>query len=158
MTSRQLQGDGIDQHLAWVTSGGQYWYLTDHLGSTRDVVDSSGTLKDSVAYDAYGNIIGTELNPSYRGMYAWTGRQVDLETGLQYNRARWYDSTTGRWISQDPMGFDAGDSNLYRYSNNTPSNNTDPSGLAWQDVGTARWIDVQKQKVYQWAQIVQVLP
>jgi hypothetical protein len=48
---------------------------------------------------------------------------------LQYNRARWYDPTTQRWLSMDPLGFDAGDSNLYRYVNNQPTISTDPSGL-----------------------------
>jgi RHS repeat-associated protein len=139
LQTRTLFGDKVDQVLGRVDqtgasdSAGQYWYLTDHLGSVRDVVDSGGNLKDSVAFDAYGNVSGTELDPNYRGMYAWTGRQVDLETGLQYNRARWYDSTTGRWISQDPLGFDAGDSNLYRYVNNRPSSSGDPSGaLSYQ--------------------------
>jgi hypothetical protein len=47
---------------------------------------------------------------------------------LQYNRARYYDPATGRWISQDPLGFDAGDSNLYRYAQNRPPSATDPSG------------------------------
>src|SRR5262249_46321335 len=45
------------------------------------------------------------------------------------NRARYYDPTTQRWLSQDPLGFDAGDSNLYRYVNNAPTGATDPSGL-----------------------------
>jgi RHS repeat-associated protein len=56
-------------------------------------------------------------------------RGAAVATGLQYNRARWYDPTTGRWISQDPLGFDAGDSNLYRYVNNQPTVATDPSGF-----------------------------
>src|SRR5262249_27580244 len=59
----------------------------------------------------------------------WTGREYDSETGLQYNRARYYDPKTGRWTSQDPLGFDAGDSNLYRYVRNAPAANPDPSGL-----------------------------
>ncbi len=52
-----------------------------------------------------------------------------METGLQYNRARFYDPATGRWISQDRLGFDAGDSNLYRYVRNEPISQTDPKGL-----------------------------
>ncbi|HYV37231.1 MAG TPA: RHS repeat-associated core domain-containing protein, partial [Gemmataceae bacterium] len=47
----------------------------------------------------------------------------------QYNRQRYYDPKTGRWMTQDPLGFDAGDSNLYRYVNNDVTNGTDPSGL-----------------------------
>ena len=66
----------------------------------------------------------------HSGRYAWTGREMDVETDLQYNRARYYDSTTGRWISQDPLGFDAGDSNLYRYVKNRPIVDSDPSGLS----------------------------
>jgi uncharacterized protein RhaS with RHS repeats len=45
------------------------------------------------------------------------------------SRARWFDPATLRWMSQDPMGFDAGDSNLYRYVTNRPTLNRDPSGL-----------------------------
>src|SRR5262249_49973448 len=59
----------------------------------------------------------------------FTGREFDRVTGLQYNRARYYDSTTGRWTTQDPIGFDGGDSNLYRYVKNNPTNEVDPSGL-----------------------------
>src|SRR5262249_2097192 len=65
----------------------------------------------------------------YRGRFAWTSRELDSVTGLQYNRARWYDAATGRWMSQDPMGFAAGDSNLYRYADNNSTSKIDPSGL-----------------------------
>ena len=110
-----------------------YWTLTDNLGSVRDVIDNSATVKDSLQYDSFGNIdTSTELDSAYRGRYAYTGREFDVETQLQYNRARYYDATTGRWISQDPMGFDAGDSNLYRYSRNQPVAHSDPSGqIEW---------------------------
>ncbi|GIW97144.1 MAG: hypothetical protein KatS3mg111_0477 [Pirellulaceae bacterium] len=48
---------------------------------------------------------------------------------MQYNRARWYSPTLGRWLSQDPISFAAGDVNLYRYVGNGPTTKTDPSGL-----------------------------
>jgi uncharacterized protein RhaS with RHS repeats len=51
-----------------------------------------------------------------------------MNIGLQYNHARWYDASIGKWISQDPLGFEAGDSNLYRYVNNRPMDAVDPSG------------------------------
>jgi RHS repeat-associated protein len=54
---------------------------------------------------------------------------LDTATELYNNRARYYDPATGRPLSQDPLGFNAGDSNLYRYVNNAPTNATDPSGL-----------------------------
>src|SRR5262249_35848739 len=65
-------------------------------------------------------------SPVYAGRYTWTGRERDPETGLQYNRARYYDPFTARWMSQDPLGFDAGDSNLYRYVGNSEPYLVDP--------------------------------
>jgi RHS repeat-associated protein len=53
---------------------------------------------------------------------------LDAESGLQYNRARYLDSFTGKFISEDPIGFQAGDPNLYRYVANNSLNFTDPLG------------------------------
>jgi RHS repeat-associated protein len=64
-----------------------------------------------------------------RDRCSWTGRQFDAAIGLQYNRARYYDPATGRWMGEDPMGFDAGDGNFFRYGSGQPTNKTDPSGL-----------------------------
>jgi RHS repeat-associated protein len=61
--------------------------------------------------------------------YGWTGREFDSTTGLQFNRARYYNPATGQWTSQDPIGFEAGDSNLYRYVDNKTIDELDPSGL-----------------------------
>ena len=130
--TRYLWSDRIDQQLGRIDfphGAGERWMLNDRENSIRDIIDNSATLLDSIAYDGYGNIQSGELNKSNRGWYAWTGRQLDIETELQYNRARWYDASIGRWMSQDPLGFDAGDSNLYRYVNNRPDLATDPSGL-----------------------------
>jgi RHS repeat-associated protein len=84
-------------------------------------------VKDTITYDGWGQITN-DTNMSLRGRYGYTGREEDVETGWQYNRARYYDSVNARWISQDPLGFDAGDSNLYRYALNAPTLNPDPSG------------------------------
>jgi RHS repeat-associated protein len=56
-------------------------------------------------------------------------REWDGDTGLQYNRARYYAPTIGRWISEDSIGFYANDPNLYRYVQNASTNESDPSGL-----------------------------
>jgi RHS repeat-associated protein len=122
-----------------------YWYLTDPQGTIRDVIDNNATVRDKVTYGAFGNITAestydasgnreTPTNPAaYRGRYGWDSYETDAETGLNYVHARYYDPLTGRWMSQDPLGFDAGDSNLYRYVNNRPTVETDPSGL--QELG-----------------------
>lgn len=134
-----LWSDKVDQQLGRVVLSANnfaLWPLKDRLGSVRDIINSAGTLRDSIKYDGWGNITA-ETDPTYCGWYAWTGRQLDAETELQYNRARWYDPKMGRWISQDPLGFDAGDTNLYRYVKNGPTYGTDPSGLDAFVTGTS---------------------
>jgi RHS repeat-associated protein len=64
----------------------------------------------------------------------FTGRELDSESGLYYYRARYYDPYLGRFISEDPIGFDGG-INFYAYVDNNPLNATDPSGnvIKWLD-------------------------
>ena len=107
----------------------------------RDLVDSGGTLRKHASYDAFGNVQGeqffdassNELSSTDTNavdtLFGYTGRPYDAETDLQNNLHRWYDSEVGRWISQDPIGFAAGDGNLYRYVGNGPTTSGDPSGL-----------------------------
>jgi RHS repeat-associated protein len=60
--------------------------------------------------------------------FGFTGRELDAEFGMYHFRARTYDPKLGRFISQDPLSFSAGDLNLYRYVNNSPLNGVDPFG------------------------------
>ena len=84
----------------------------DHQGSIRAITDSAGTVVNDYDYDSFGNfevaIEGID-NP-----YTYTGREHDAESGLYYYRARHYDPNTGRFLQQDPLGFAAGDTKLYR--------------------------------------------
>jgi len=65
-------------------------------------------------------------------VYGFTGRQLDAESGLYHYRARVYDAGTARFLQPDPIGFEGGDSNLYRYVRNRPLMYRDPMGLwAW---------------------------
>jgi RHS repeat-associated protein len=82
---------------------------------------------DKRTFDSFGRIL-SETNPLVSFRYGYTGRERDLESGLDYYRARYYDPNVGRFISVDPMGFEAGDTNLYRYVGNSSTNATDPSG------------------------------
>ncbi len=101
------------------------WSLGDRQGSVVDLVDEDGTVLNHFVYDSFGNRTQTS-GVEFR--YGYTGRELDGETGLYYYRARYYEPITGRFISEDPIGFGAGDTNLYRYVNNSPTNYTDPSG------------------------------
>tara|TARA_R110002073_G_scaffold21524_7_gene75834 strand:+ start:6891 stop:8444 length:1554 start_codon:yes stop_codon:yes gene_type:complete len=157
LSSRYLYGEMVDQLLAddqyddgagpeistttaAATSGETFWALTDHLGSVRDLVDNNGEIRQHVAYDSFGNRIveqdydasGTAISSSHPDaideLFGYTGRDWDADTGLQNNRARWYDPATDRWLSQAPKGLEP-DSNPYRYVRNQPTTLTDPSGL-----------------------------
>jgi RHS repeat-associated protein len=124
---RYLFGNGIDQIEADESNGNVLWALTDHLGSVRDVVDDSGTVLNHVVYDAFGGVT-SQTDESVVFRYGYTARELDAESGLQYNRARYLDTFTGKFISEDPISFQGGDSNLYRYVFNSPTNFLDPSG------------------------------
>jgi RHS repeat-associated protein len=124
----------MDALYAKIGSGGVNWMLPDLVGSIRDITNSSGSLIDHRDWDPFGNLT-YESSSSNGDRYGYTGREWSTELSLQYNRARWYDPATKRWMSQDPLGFDAGDSNLYRYVSNAPTYMEDPSGLdAWANL------------------------
>ena len=135
LTHRYLFGPAVDQVLADEDgSGDVLWSLADHQGTVRDLAEyDSGedvtTVVNHVKYDAFGNIRG-QSNGSLTPHFAYTGREWDPDAGLYYYRARWHDPKTGRFMSEDPIGFAAGDANLYRYVSNAPTSRTDPSGLA----------------------------
>ena len=123
--------DAVDEVLARTSSGGtSAWYLTDRLGSVRDVVSNTGTVIDHVIYDSYGQVT-SETSPANGDRFKYTGMQYDVATGftVYYDNARYYDPLIGRFIRQDPLGEAAGDPNFYRYVGNDPTNLTDPSGL-----------------------------
>ncbi len=129
LTTRRLFGDAIDQIVARINSGGTAaWYYQDRLGSVRNLVDATGTLQETLTYVGFGNIL-TDSSPTFGDRYKYTAREWDSLTKLQGNRARWYDPATGKWMTQDPIGFNAQDSNLYRYVANDPLARFDPDGF-----------------------------
>ena len=133
VAARYLYGAGEDQLLARDvasgTSPGVSWYLTDHLGSVRDILSGDGsTILDHIEYNVNGMIL-SETNAAFGDRFKFTGREFDARTRLQYNRARYYLSALGVWMERDPSSFKADDANLYRYGGNDFANVTDPSGL-----------------------------
>ena len=129
LAHRYLHGPGTDQVLADEDASGQVlWTLTDHQGSVRDLIDSTGTVLNHIVYDSFGNIT-SESDSTVEHQYSYTGREYDADAELYYYRARYYDAHVGRFISEDPIDFNAGDTNLYRYVSNSPLNAVDPHGL-----------------------------
>jgi len=102
--------------------------LDDHEGTIRDIANNSGTVVDHRKYDSFGKMT-SESAPTTDFIFGYTGQALDKATGLYDYWHRWYDPAAGRFATEDPSGFAAGDQNLYRYVGNNPLNNTDPSGL-----------------------------
>jgi RHS repeat-associated protein len=130
LTHRYLWGPGIDQLLADevvgdIWGGGSndvHWALADHLGTVRDWINDSEVF-DHAQYDSFGRRLDI---PAVDAAFAYTCRWTDPATGLQNNLNRWYNSNTGRFLSEDPIQADV---NSYRYVGNQPLTNVDPDGL-----------------------------
>ncbi|MDX6444755.1 MAG: hypothetical protein QOH71_1829 [Blastocatellia bacterium] len=119
-----FNGLGIDNHLRQSNSmTGVSYFLNDHLGSTAALTDVSGNILEQPVYDAFGNGSGNS-----RTRYGYTGRERDTDTGMLYYRARFYDPSIGRFLSEDPLQLDAG-INFYAYVHNDPLKYKDPLGL-----------------------------
>jgi len=130
LTTRYLYGPAIDQIFARIGESGDVdWYLTDHLGSVRQIVQTDGTILDEIDYDSFGQILN-ETNPANGDRFKYTAREWDAILGQYHYRARYYGPDIGRFYSEDPLRFEAGDPNLYRYVFNSPTNYNDPTGLA----------------------------
>ena len=135
VTMRYLDGLAVDQLLAQTSSSGvTWWNITDKLGSVEDYVTTSGTVLNRVTYDSFGNVV-TETNATDSNRFLFAGMEYDSTTGLYYDHARYYDAVTGRFVSQDPMGFAAGDTDIYRYVMNSPTDDVDNTGLLVIKVG-----------------------
>ena len=122
-TANLLTG-GLDEIFTRTTTGVEN-YLTDPLGSTVATTDSTGTLATQYTYEPFGNTSSAGSTTS--NSFQYTGREND-GTGLYFNRARYYSPRLQRFISQDPIRFARGDSNLYAYVWNSPTNFSDPVG------------------------------
>ena len=121
--------ESIDTPLSIANQNGTFYYHRDHQGSIVALTDSSGQVVESFTYDNhYGTIINHTKITETNNPYAYTGRELDTSE-LYYYRAWYYDATMQRFISGDPIGFDSGDFNFYRYVFGNPVNLVDPSGL-----------------------------
>jgi RHS repeat-associated protein len=114
------------------------WYQCDHLGTPQELTDSQGNLAWTAQYKAWGQV--TEQRSEWARQHGvlnpirFQGQYHDHETGLHYNRHRYYDPGVGRFVSKDPIGY-AGGINLYAYAPN-PVLWTDPWGLSNEPLGS----------------------
>jgi RHS repeat-associated protein len=105
-----------------------YFYHNDHLGTPQELTDINGSVVWSATYTAFGEAT-VDPSSTVTNNLRFPGQYYDAETGKHYNLHRYYDPKAGRYISEDPIGFEGGDVNLYRYVNNSPQVWMDPWGL-----------------------------
>ncbi|PHV06055.1 hypothetical protein CSQ96_16565, partial [Janthinobacterium sp. BJB412] len=142
-------------------------YSCDHLGTPREVFDGQGRVVWSAKYKAWGKVFEEKIQEIEQPL-RFQGQYADAETGLHYNRYRYYDPESARYLTQDPIGL-LGGVNSYSYAPN-PTGWLDPLGLrnkcnrnsicdpcdginpsaearAWQGEGDYPGIDNYKNKV-----------
>lgn len=126
-TFTYLTGLALDEVYGRTDGEGEtITYVTDAQGSVIGLAGPGGRLATSYTYTPHGErTVEGDADPNTLG---FTGREHD-PSGLIYYRARYYSPDLGRFISEDPIGFEAGDTNLYRYVLGDPVNLTDPEGL-----------------------------
>ena len=117
------------------SGGTPSFYHTDGLGSTRLLTDDTGSITDQYSYAAFGATrthTGSSANE-----FTFTGEQVDVETGLVYLRARYYDPEVARFVSPDPWSGHTNNpqtQNPYVYVTNNPLTQIDPSGAVLENI------------------------
>ncbi len=140
LQTRYLRTDQLLELLARImSSGSAAWMLVDRMGTSRNLVDNTGSVVDTITYDGFGNTI-TESSPVNGGAYKVWGYRWDAETGLYLADPSWryFDPSIGRWRERDPISFLGGNPNLLQYCGNNPVNRIDSLGLS--DVNLSDWL------------------
>ena len=127
ITRYYIYGNGL---LATVTpAGGTYCYHFNGVGSTIAMTDASQNIVNQYSYDPFGNIANQQETITQPFKYVGQYGVMTEPNGFYYMKARYYDPAVGRFISEDPIGFEGGDVNLMAYVGNNPVTGIDPSGL-----------------------------
>jgi RHS repeat-associated protein len=108
------------------------FYQCDHLGTPQELTDMNGEIAWAADYKAWGYaydaLSKAGRQAGLKQPLRFQGQYYDHETGLHYNRHRYYDPHSGRFVSKDPIGL-AGGWNLHKYTHN-PTHWVDPLGLS----------------------------
>ncbi|MAR89480.1 MAG: hypothetical protein CML06_01175 [Pseudomonadales bacterium] len=128
--------------LCFIENNQCYFYHLDHLGTPRELTDWEGHIVWSVRYKAYGNVLSQQVEQVENNL-RFQGQYFDEESGLHYNRHRYYDPGTGQFTQQDPIGLLGGDNN-YQYAPN-PITWIDPLGLSCKEDQPSRMEYLQQK-------------
>lgn len=113
---------------AKIQDGKQYSIVSDYMGTPIQMYDGQGNKTWDCTLDIYGKVIAVDKGTEFDCPFRFQGQYEDIETGLYYNRFRYYDANIGFYISQDPIGLLGGNPTHYSYVNNL-NRLIDPLGL-----------------------------
>ncbi|WP_165020911.1 RHS repeat domain-containing protein [Dysgonomonas sp. ZJ279] len=108
----------------------QFYYHSDHLGSSSLITNLDGEIVQHIEYVPFGEVFIEERNNKWNTPFLFNAKELDEETGLYYYGARYYDPRTSIWISTDPQGEKNPDKTTYHYCSNNPFSKIDPDGEA----------------------------
>ncbi len=121
----------------------RYYYLKDHLGNIRQVIDERGEIISATDYYPFGEILRSFTLGGIEDRYKITEKERDTETNLDYFGARYYDSRIGRWLQVDPMSSQRPGLTPYNYCQNNPLVRIDPTGMLDENWVTSTIAGVQ---------------
>src|SRR5437899_3611422 len=110
--ARYAESFPTDEPLAELRSSTTSYYEQDGLGSVTWLSNGAGALAQTYSFDSFGN--QTATSGSLTNPLRYAGREFDTESNLYYMRARYFDPSTGRFLSEAPIEF-AGGNNFYPY-------------------------------------------
>ena len=132
------QGNGslITSTAGEITSPQQYYFHSDHLGSTSIITDITGNVAQHIEYIPFGEVFIDErpASSTWSTPYKFNAKELDEETGLYYYGARYYDPRSSVWISVDPLAEEKPWLSSYVYCLNNPLKFIDPDGEDEWDV------------------------
>jgi RHS repeat-associated protein len=139
LLARYVLGALMDELLVKDSRSNRVYYHHDALGSVTQLTDAVGNLVETYYYDVFGavtikNNLGDTIPASgFTNRFLFNGREFIHEINLYDYRNRIYSPELGRFLQTDPIRFNGGDENLYRYVKNNPIKNRDPLGLIIQE-------------------------
>ncbi len=115
--TRCIRSDRADEIYVNIADSIKTYLHHDRLGSVITQTDESGAILNRYTYGPFGESVGEFDIP-----FGYTGQRYDSEVDLYNYKARTYSPSIGRFLQPDPIGFRAGDTNLYAYVNNDVTN------------------------------------
>jgi RHS repeat-associated protein len=131
ITAYYIHGIGLIARIDALTNEARYYHY-DRTGNTVALTDSSGAVTDQYAYDLDPFAFNVTKSESTSNPFTFVGQFGVMDEGdnLFFMRARYYDAAEGKFLNEDPIGFEGGDLNLYAYVGGDPVSWMDPTGLS----------------------------